>query len=71
MATVDRVRGQGVGRALWFATVAHAREKGGKRYWCNARVSALWFYESMGMSTLGEEFTPPGLGPHVVMQLTL
>ena len=71
MATAESARGTGLGRALFVATVDHARANGGSRYWCNARVTAAGFYEKMGMRIIGEQFTPPGLGPHFVMEMSL
>ncbi len=69
MATAGAVRGSGVGRQLLEATIEHVRLKGGQRYWCNARVTAQGFYEHLGMRVVGEVFEPPGLGPHVVMEM--
>jgi predicted GNAT family N-acyltransferase len=69
MATADSVRGSGVGRLLLEATICHARASGAQRYWCNARVPAQGFYEHHGMRVVSEVFVPPGLGPHVVMEM--
>lgn len=71
MATAPSIRGTGAGRRLFEATVAHARANGGCHYWCNARTTAVGFYERMGMHTVGDEFHPPGIGPHFVMELEL
>ena len=71
MATAEPMRGTGLGKALFLATVEHARSRGGHRYWCNARLTAAGFYVKLGMSAVGEPFTPPGLGPHTVMEMRL
>jgi GNAT superfamily N-acetyltransferase len=71
MATTPEARGTGVGAALLAACVEHAREQGGRRVWCNARTPARGFYERAGFAVEGEEFELPGIGPHVLMSLTL
>ena len=35
--------------------------------WCNARVSAVGFYEKLGLCRKGEEFDIPGIGSHFLM----
>ena len=71
MAVVPEFAGRGYGRALFDATVAHAREHGGRSYWCNARTSARGFYLGRGMRQIGDEFELPAIGPHVVMEMVL
>lgn len=39
--------------------------------WCNARVSAVSFYEKSGFEKSGPEFEIDGVGPHFVMWRTL
>jgi predicted GNAT family N-acyltransferase len=71
MASAPHLRGQGYGaRALRFG-VAEVKERGGSLLWCNARSGAVWFYERLGFSTVGEEFDIPPIGPHYVMELQL
>jgi ribosomal protein S18 acetylase RimI-like enzyme len=67
MATHPEARQRGLGRALLEACFAHARQRGAGYLWCNARISALGFYQRMGMETVGDEFDIPGIGPHYVM----
>lgn len=67
MATAPEVRGQGVGRALLAACVAHVATKGGGLLWCNARMPAVGFYAAAGLEVVGDEFDVVGIGPHVVM----
>ncbi len=71
MATRSEVRGQGAGKAVLSACLAHAAGEGGRRLWCNARTSAAGFYERAGFSKVGAEFDVPAIGPHVVMELAL
>ena len=67
MATDPAVRGAGVGAALLDFALAHARRNGGHRVWCNARTTAVGFYERFGMRTEGEEFLHGDNIPHYVM----
>ena len=71
MATLERERGRGAGRAVLDALVAHALAQGAARVWCNARVGAVPFYARAGFSTISEEFDIPGIGPHFVMERRL
>jgi ribosomal protein S18 acetylase RimI-like enzyme len=63
----QRGRGLGAGAALLDACLAHAREHGGRRAWCNARTPARGFYERAGFVAEGEEFELPRIGPHYLM----
>jgi GNAT superfamily N-acetyltransferase len=64
MAVVSEARRRGVGAALLAACERHARERGGRRVWFNARLEALPFYEALGYEVIGEEYELPGIGPH-------
>lgn len=73
MATDDRARGVGLGRALLrfclasAATRATAANLPGAIVWCNARTTALGFYEREGFVVASDVFDLPNAGPHVVM----
>lgn len=74
MATLDEVRGRGVGRWLLALCMQHAYERAGHMMWCNARVSAMPFYSKLGFESRGDEFYVPGApdaGPHYLMWRTL
>jgi len=71
MATTEKSRGMGFGKELMHECLKFAKEKKGKLFWCNARVTAEKFYEKFGMKRYGDVFTPEGLGEHVVMKLIL
>jgi ribosomal protein S18 acetylase RimI-like enzyme len=43
------------------------KERGVSYLWCNARTSAIGFYEKLGMKVISEEFEIPVIGPHKVM----
>ncbi|HUS62156.1 MAG TPA: GNAT family N-acetyltransferase [Acidimicrobiales bacterium] len=67
MATEESLRGQGIGAAVLGAAIAHVAEHGGGLFWCNARMSALTFYERAGFVTRGEMWVDPDIGPHIRM----
>jgi GNAT superfamily N-acetyltransferase len=71
MATAPEVRGRGLGALLLDACLDHARARGGDRVWCNARVAAEGFYRRAGFAPEGARFDIPGIGPHVVMSISL
>lgn len=66
MATDPRYQGRGCGKLLVAAILDKARDQGVGVVWCNARTSALGFYQSCGFDAIGPEFiTDTGL-PHRV-----
>lgn len=71
MATAPGARGRGLGAALLAACLHHARDRGGARVWCNARVTAEGFYVRAGFVAEGARFELPDIGPHVVMAVSL
>ncbi len=71
MATRPEARRRGIASALLCFCEAHAREHGGLRLWCNARVPARGFYEHRGLTVIGDVFDIPGIGPHYLMSKRL
>lgn len=67
MATRATLQGSGLGRAVLMRCIDHARASGAEVLWCNARVSALGFYQRLGFETIGDAFDITGIGPHFVM----
>ena len=67
MATRTGFQGTGVGSAVLSHGMNELRERGLSHLWCNARMTALHFYEKHGWVTWGEEFDNPPVGPHIVM----
>ncbi|KAI1472917.1 GCN5-like N-acetyltransferase [Daldinia caldariorum] len=55
-ATAQLWQGKGVGSALLSYTIEAAARNGATSIWCDARQSALGFYERFGMSGEGEVF---------------
>ena len=55
-ATTPARQGQGIGSALLAHTIAAARAAGATSIWCDARASALPFYQRFGMQPEGPAF---------------
>ena len=53
MATVDTLRGSGLGTLLLDAGVERCRDTGARLVWARARDQALPFYEHHGFTTVG------------------
>lgn len=60
MAVLPDLQGAGVGRALVQAIEAEVDGP----LWCNARTSAIPFYERCGWTPVGEPFDIEPIGPH-------
>ena len=72
MATRADLTGQGIGTALLGFAVAALREDAGPRLlWCNARVSAMGFWERAGWVIASDVFDIAGVGPHRVLELRI
>jgi GNAT superfamily N-acetyltransferase len=71
MATREELRGGGLGSMVLRALEDHARERGGRRVWCNARTPARAFYEQAGFAAEGDEFEIEGIGGHFLMSKPL
>lgn len=56
-ATLATAQGSGYGSSLLKYVISYTTDKGGKQLWCNARLSALGFYERFGFERTGEVFT--------------
>lgn len=69
-ATLHSSQGQGVGTFLLQHAIEWARSAGGKRIWCDARLSALPFYAKLGFAQEGEVFEKSGVS-YIVMSRTL
>jgi GNAT superfamily N-acetyltransferase len=70
MATDPPWAGRGVGKALLsFAIQSILAESTVHRFWCNARLIAIPFYQRMGWKIASELFEIPTAGPHYRMTL--
>jgi GNAT superfamily N-acetyltransferase len=69
MATRGDLTGQGIGRALLAHALAALGAEGGPRLcWCNARVTALRFWQRADWSVASDVFDIPDVGPHRVVE---
>jgi GNAT superfamily N-acetyltransferase len=64
MGTAPEVRGRGFGAAVLEAGLRECADRGAGLVWCNGRTSATGFYERLGFTATGEEFTVEPSGPH-------
>ena len=66
MAVQPDLRGTGIGRALLLEGLERlCLDPAVELVWCNARVTAIGFYERLGFAVLGEPFLVPGTDiPH-------
>lgn len=69
MGTDPAVRGLGFGAAVLRAGLAEAAAHGAELVWCNGRTSATGFYERLGFTASGDEFTVEPSGPHYVFTI--
>ena len=67
MASDPDYRGKGCGRLLVEEGVKMLREKGFKVLWCDARMVAVPFYQSLQFDALEEVYEIPKIGPHRFM----
>ncbi|TDG35150.1 GNAT family N-acetyltransferase [Pedobacter changchengzhani] len=71
MATHPDFSGKGYGKALVNFSIDHAKQKNIDYLWCNARASAVPFYQKLGFLIDSEEFQIPDIGSHFKMKLNL
>ena len=68
MATDPDFQGQGIGRKLLAVSEqAIVRSSDIRLFWCNARLSAVRFYEKSGWYCVSAQFEIPGAGSHCRM----
>ncbi len=68
MATAPERRNEGIGAAMLAFAECELPTLGPRLFWCDARESAVPFYEKMGWSVVSERFEKPGVGPHFRMR---
>jgi GNAT superfamily N-acetyltransferase len=59
-AVLPIMQGKGVGKKLLQYITDFARNQGGERIWCNARSTAVKFYQKAGFITTGQTFSKNG-----------
>lgn len=67
MATVKAHQGKGLSRALLKTAFPLIKKNHVNTLWCNARTSAVGFYEKVGFEIISDEFDIPTIGPHFLM----
>jgi predicted GNAT family N-acyltransferase len=71
MATDYPFLGKGFAKQLVAYAVEYIKKTNAQYIWCNARTSAIEFYQKLGFELISEEFEIPGVGPHYEMILNL
>lgn len=66
IAVREPFRGRGIGRAIVEALIEDARSAGFNSFMMHAQAHLCPFYESMGFTTVGDEFIEAGI-PHRLM----
>ncbi|MFM9005171.1 MAG: GNAT family N-acetyltransferase, partial [Flavobacteriales bacterium] len=67
MATLPNFHGRGSGRVLIEFALQLLRERNANLLWCDARLSAVGFYQRLGFSVDDEIYEVPLIGPHKLM----
>ena len=67
MATDSEHQGQGLGGELLEFACQTLQNHQVDALWCNARLSALRFYQKHAFQPFGESFEIPEIGPHLVL----
>ena len=70
MAVPNNMQGKGIGRALMIFAENIARDLGYRKLCMHARKTAIGFYQKLGYSIAGEEFTEVTI-PHYIMEKAL
>lgn len=71
MATDHPFLGKGYGKQLIEFAINYIKNTNAQYIWCNARSSAIKFYQKLGFELVSEEFEIAGVGPHYEMILKL
>jgi len=71
MAVDTLVRKKGYAKKLLKKAEKYAINTGADYIWCNARISALGFYEKNDYKIYGEEFYIDDIGQHYIMMKNL
>ena len=67
MAVTTSVRKKGYAKKLLKEIEDYAIQNGANYIWCNARISALGFYEKNNYKIYGKEFYVQNIGQHYIM----
>ena len=67
MATDSQFQRKGYARNLMLESFKELKKRDCDMVWCNARLVAVNFYESLGFKITGELFNIEAIGPHYYM----
>ena len=70
MAVDQKMQRNGVGAAIMYFAENLAKDSGGREIMMHARKTAIGFYEKLGYTAEGDEFSEVGI-PHVEMRKSL
>lgn len=71
MASDPEYRGRGAGEMLVRKAIEILRSKNMDVLWCDARLTAIGFYEKIGFNVIDEIYEVPIIGPHKFMYYEL
>lgn len=71
MATDTPFLGRGYGKQLIAFAIDYLRGLNANYIWCNARTTAVKFYQKLGFDLISDEFEIAGVGLHYEMILKL
>lgn len=71
MATHPDYRGKNCGKLLIEKAIEILKEKKQEVLWCDARMGAVGFYQSLGFNVIDEVYDVPRIGPHKFMWVVL
>jgi len=69
-ATLPDFQGHGLGSKLIIDILNQLKEQNIEMFWCDARVTAIGFYQKLGMKQQGNEFDKSGV-LYIKMQIHL
>lgn len=69
-ATLEYFQGQGLGSKLLHYILDELMQQGTQYFWCDARQTAIGFYQRYGMCVEGEPFIKSGI-PYIKMAKNL
>jgi GNAT superfamily N-acetyltransferase len=68
-ATLEDCQGKGYGSRLMKAVIEYAKSKQYARIWCNARLSALSWYQRFGFEQEGDAWQKNGIDYIIISKL--
>lgn len=71
MATLPEYQGQGLSSALLKTAFPVIKQNQCQLLWCNAREKAIGFYTKVGFNPMGELFSLPHIGKHILMSIKI